>query len=189
MKKLIGFISLFIVILLGVNLIDKDNYISYIEFYKKVNNKEIDTIFYNNSDKIKFKEKNNDTVFITELIIVPDVFISAKLKYLLSSDIDMSIAIVVDKYILNSSSPVIPYITMTDLWVVPVITTPTAPSLFTVIFDIFPSISFCHCNVSLYIKYIFFPFLSATNRYFPFDSNIGVVIFTFIVVSSFPAES
>ena len=66
MKKLIGFISLFIVILLGVNLIDKDNYISYIEFYKKVNNKEIDTIFYNNSDKIKFKEKNNDTVFITD---------------------------------------------------------------------------------------------------------------------------
>lgn len=64
--KIIGFVSLFIVLLLGVSLIDKDNYVPYIDFYEKVNNQNIDTIFYNNSDKIKFKQKDNDTVFTTD---------------------------------------------------------------------------------------------------------------------------
>lgn len=64
--KIICFVSLFIVLLLGVSAINKENYISYLDFYKKVNNKEIDTIFYNNSDKIKFKEKNNNTIFTTD---------------------------------------------------------------------------------------------------------------------------
>ena len=64
--KIVCFVSLFIVLLLGVNLINKDNYIPYTEFYKKVDNKNIDKIYYNDSDKIKFKEKNNDTVFTTD---------------------------------------------------------------------------------------------------------------------------
>ncbi len=64
--KLVCFVSLFIVLLLGVNLINRDNYIPYKEFCKKVNNENIDKVYYNNSDKIKFKEKNNDIVFTTD---------------------------------------------------------------------------------------------------------------------------
>ncbi|WP_250278035.1 ATP-dependent metallopeptidase FtsH/Yme1/Tma family protein [[Clostridium] colinum] len=64
--KIICFVSLFIILLLGVSLKGKENYIPYPDFYSKACNKNIDTIFYNDSDKIKFKEKNNDTIFTTD---------------------------------------------------------------------------------------------------------------------------
>ncbi len=64
--KIICFVTFFIVLLLGASLIPKNQYIPYIDFYEKVNKNNIDTIFYNDSDKIKFKEKNNNTIFITD---------------------------------------------------------------------------------------------------------------------------
>ena len=63
--KIIGLIG-FIIIFIGVIAINKTHYVSYVDFYKKVNNKEIDTIFYNDSDKIKFKEKNNNKIYTTD---------------------------------------------------------------------------------------------------------------------------
>ena len=74
---------------------------------------------------------STDIVFTFDSITVPLVFISTKLRYLLSFDIATSVAIVVDKYVLNSYFQVISYIIITDLYVVPVIITPTAPLSFT----------------------------------------------------------
>ena len=48
---------------------------------------------------------STDIIFIFDCISVPDVFISATARYLLSLDMVVSSAIVVDKYVLKSSFP------------------------------------------------------------------------------------
>ena len=63
---IIAFVSLFFG-LLGFALLKGENeYIAYLDFYERINNEQIETIFYTDSDKIRFKEKNNDKIFITD---------------------------------------------------------------------------------------------------------------------------
>ena len=83
-------------------------------------------------------------IFIFDCITVPDVLTSANAKYLLSGDTVASSAIVLDRYVLNSSFPFESYVAITDLCVVPVNITATYPSLFTSILETLPSTSFSH---------------------------------------------
>ena len=81
---------------------------------------------------------------MVDCINFPDVFISAKLIYWLSSDIEVSTAIVFDKYVLNNSFPSLSNTTITDLYVVPDNITDIYPLALTLILEISPSKSFCH---------------------------------------------
>lgn len=80
-----------------------------------------------------------DIIFIFDCITAPCVLISAIPKYLLSLEIAVSIATVVERYDLNNSFPFGLYIAITVLWLPPLIITDTYPFLFTLIF---PNFSF-----------------------------------------------
>ena len=73
----------------------------------------------NVEDKIEYKIVGNtwvkDVILIIVFITVPVESVSAKLKYLLSGDIVISEATLVDKYVLKFSAPVISYIAITVL--------------------------------------------------------------------------
>ena len=58
---------------------------------------------------------STEIILILDLISVPEVFISAYPKYLLSGEIHESTATVLDKYDLNSSFPYSSYVVITDL--------------------------------------------------------------------------
>ncbi len=129
-----------------------------------------------------------DIVFIIDCTSVPFVLTSAKLKYLLSLEISVSIAMVLPKYVLNISFPVLSNVCIIDLYVVPVSITEVYPFLFTVTRLIFPSKSFSQIILFPEIKYIFcFPF-SAISIYLLLISTMGFAISTVSSYSFFPDE-
>ena len=117
-----------------------------------------------------------------DCIIVPDVSTCAIARYLLSSEIDVDTTLVDDIIVLNNEVPWLSNNSTTVLYTVSTIVTATYPFLFTVICEIFPSISLSH-NMSLSaIKYSFCPFSSAIAVYLLLLLNIG---FDISIVSSF----